>query len=136
MEHLQEHAFRYCADFFEYLGKLQHHDSDVVREFVERYEPYIRRTVRFRINRSSLQTAADSVDVCNSVLGSFLLRLAAGEYAIASEEDLHKLLMSIAKKKFLMLNRKESAAKRARSQTQSLSDLPELAKSPGRGRRC
>lgn len=72
---------------------------------------------------------ADSVDVCQSVLGGFLLHLSAGDYELDSEQDLQKLLASIAKRKFLMLQRKELAAKRSRRVTQSLSELPELASS-------
>ena len=109
------------------LDRLRSGDDTEIEQFVEKYEPFIRRTLRFRIARASLQPAADSVDVCQSVLIGFLMRLSAGGYELHCEEDLRKLLASIANKKFLRLNRHEMAAKRCRAQTQSLSDLPELA---------
>ena len=114
------------SEFGDFLARLRLGDDDAIRSFVSKYEPFIRRTLRFRIARASLQSAADSVDVCQSVLGGFLLRLAAGDYALASEDDLRRLLVSIANKKFLALNRRETAAKRDHRHTQSLDDLREL----------
>jgi DNA-directed RNA polymerase specialized sigma24 family protein len=115
------------SDFDNYLERLRRGDEDATRSFVAKYEPFIRRTLRFRIARASLQSAADSVDVCQSVLGGFLLRLASGDYALATEEDLQRLLVAIANKKFLVLNRRETAAKRDHRQTQSLEDMKNLA---------
>lgn len=113
--------------FADRLIRLRSGDGAEIQQFVTKYEPFIRRALRFRIARASLSPAADSVDVCQSVLIGFLMRLSAGEYELHSEEDLRKLLAAIANKKFLRLNRHEMAAKRCRAQTQSLSDLPELA---------
>lgn len=112
-------------EFEDFLVRLRRNDDEAIRTFVSKYEPFIRRTLRFRIARASLQAAADSVDVCNSVMGGFLLRLAAGEYSLTSEEDLRRLLISIANKKFLVLNRREKAAKRDHRQTLSLEDVRE-----------
>ena len=114
-------------DFANYLVRLRRGDEEATRSFVSKYEPFIRRTLRYRISKASLQSAADSVDVCQSVLGGFLLRLAVGEYALASEEDLRRLLVAIANKKFLVLNRRETAAKRDHRQTQSLENTKEIA---------
>ncbi len=117
-----------CAlSFDEHVQRLRAGDVEAIRQFVSKYEPYIRRTIRFRIQRSALQPVADSVDVCQSVMGSVLLRLVAGEFELQSEQDLRNLLMAIANKKFLMLARYEAAEKRARSRTKYLRDLPEPA---------
>ncbi len=118
------------STFADRLTRLRSRDDAEIEQFVAKYEPFIRRTLRFRIARASLRPAADSVDVCQSVLIGFLMRLSAGDYELHSEEDLCKLLLAIANKKFLRLNRREMAAKRCRAQTQSLTDLPELAASP------
>ena len=116
-----------ASNFADRLIRLRLGDDVEIEKFVAKYEPFIRRTVRFRIARTSLRPAADSVDVCQSVMIGFLMRLSAGEYELNSEEDLRKLLLAIANKKFLRLSRHEMAAKRCCAQTQSLSDLPELA---------
>lgn len=112
-------------EFSEHLRQLRMGDKSSVTDFWEKYSPFIRRSMRFRIARASLQPAADSMDVCQSAFGTFLLHLSAGEYELSSEEDLRKLLISIANNKFLMLQRREQAAKRSRNQTKSLSDAPE-----------
>lgn len=112
-------------EFSEHLRQLRMGDKSSVNDFWERYSPFIRRTMRFRLSRASLQPAADSMDVCQSAFGTFLLHLSAGEYELATEEDLRKLLVTIANNKFLMLQRRELAAKRARNLTKSLSNAPE-----------
>ncbi len=112
--------------FEDQLRLLQAGDERAIEAFVAQYEPYIRRAIRFRIKDAALMAAADSVDVCQSVLGGFLLRLSAGDYVLHSEADLRGLLMSIAKKKFSMLRRRESAEKRDRAKTHSLENIPEV----------
>ncbi len=112
-------------EFSEHLRQLRMGNKSTVKDFWERYSPFIRRTMRFRIARASLQPAADSMDVCQSAFGTFLLHLSAGDYELSSEEDLRKLLVTIANNKFLMLQRRETAAKRARNLTKSLSNAPE-----------
>ena len=113
--------------FEDYLVRLRSGDSGAIREFVDKFEPFIRRTLRFRLQRTSLKQAADSVDLCQSVIGGFLIRLTAGDYELKSEEDLKKLLVAIANKKFLMLKRRENAAKRDRRLTCSLENVGEDA---------
>ncbi|MCU0708158.1 MAG: hypothetical protein MUF23_07700 [Pirellula sp.] len=113
--------------FGQRLARLRSGEPEEVEWFVRQYEPYLRRAIRFRLSRTALKAIADSVDVCQSVLSGFLLRLSAGDYQIECEQHLKHLLISIANKKFLMLNRRESAAKRDRDQTVSLSHIPEVA---------
>lgn len=125
-----------ASNFENYLDRLRRGDEEATRAFVAKYEPFIRRTLRYRIARASLQSAADSVDVCQSVLGGFLLRLAGGDYALATEEDLRKLLVAIANKKFLVLNRRETAAKRDHRQTLSLDHMKNLAVQDGGEKGC
>lgn len=113
--------------FEDFLIQLRSGDERAIRLFLGKYEPYVRRSLRFRIARAALQSVADSVDVCQSVMGSFLLRLSVGEYELHSEEELRKLLVAIANKKFLMLQRREHAAKRDRRITVSLLDRMAVA---------
>ena len=103
--------------FAELLDRIRAEEEAALQEFVTTYEPYLRRTIRYRINREGLQAAFDSNDVCQSVLGVFLIRLLAGDYVIDSHESLCKLLMAIMNNKFLMAQRREYAAKRDRRRT-------------------
>lgn len=119
--------------FAQHIALLRQGDPSAIEAFVEEYAPYLRRSLRFRIRGASLQSAADSVDICQSVLGGFLLRLAAGGYQVTSKEDLHRLLASIANKKFLMFQRREYAEKRSRKITFSINRVPEPPEPNQRG---
>lgn len=110
------------TDFSASFLRLRSGDDAAVRDFISRYEPFIRRSLRRRLVRANLQAAADSVDLCQSVLGSFLIRAAAGEYKIDTEDDLRKLLTAIAKNKFAALVRRESTQKRDRSRVMDIHD--------------
>ena len=107
-------------DVQELLSRLVSGDEAATRQFVTEYEPFIRRAIRSRLSRAHLRAIADSADVCQSVLGSFLLRLTAGEFDVCSREHLEKLLFSIARKKFAMLARREYAQRRDRRRNKPL----------------
>lgn len=113
--------------FSETIRGLRLGDSEAVRRFVQEYEPYLRRTLRRRLAGTPLQTVADSVDLCQSVFGTFLIRFAAGEYDVATRDELTKLLLAITKRKFARLLRRELADRRDRSRTVQLGSDPNLA---------
>ena len=58
-------------------------DAAAAEEIVRRYETAIRVAVRTRLSDPALRRQFDSMDICQSVLASFFLRAAAGQY------DLH-----------------------------------------------
>ena len=66
--------------FEELLQQVRAGDQEAARQLVQRYEPAIRRAVRFRLADSRLARLMDSMDICQSVLASFFLRAAAGQY--------------------------------------------------------
>ena len=80
------------ASFQQLLGRVRGGDEQAAAELVKRYEPAIRREVRFRLRDARLARLFDSTDVCQSVLASFFLRAALGEYELESPEQLMKLL--------------------------------------------
>lgn len=104
------------------LARLREGDEDAARELVEVYEPYIRRAIRPQIAKYNLRAAIDSADICQSVLGGFLIRLALGQFQISSPQDLEHLLLGIMRKKFAHLVRREYASRRDRNRHQSLGD--------------
>lgn len=114
------------ADFSLLVQQLRSGDRNAISGFVSEYEPYLRRMIRIRLSKSSMHAVADSVDICQSVLGSFLIRLAAGEYELTSRPALEKLLHAIASKKFLALQRRELALKRDRRNTVSIHSVADL----------
>src|SRR5262249_23133550 len=81
-------------------------------ELVRTYEPAIRRAVRVRLEDSRLQRLCDSMDICQSVLASFFLRAAAGQYDLETPEQLFKLLVSMARNKLADQARRQAAGRR------------------------
>ncbi|HJZ92107.1 MAG TPA: sigma-70 family RNA polymerase sigma factor [Gemmataceae bacterium] len=100
------------ASFSELVRRVRAGDPDAATELVRRYEPAIRRAVRVRLHGGRMTALFDSMDVCQSVLGSFFLRAAAGQYALNSPTDLLKLLTAMARNKLAFQIRRQRAQKR------------------------
>ena len=97
--------------FADLVRRVRAGDPDAATDLVRRYEPAIRRVVRVRLG-GRVGALFDSMDVCQSVLGSFFLRAAAGQYAIDSPADLIKLLTVMARNKLAFQVRRARAKKR------------------------
>lgn len=100
-----------AVPFAELVKRIRAGDADAAAELVRRYEPAIRRVVRVRL-AGRMAALFDSMDVCQSVLGSFFLRAAAGQYKLESPDDLLKLLATMARHKLAYQVRKQTAQKR------------------------
>ena len=81
-------------------------------ELVRRYEPLIRREVRLKLENSRLRRVLDSMDVCQSVLASFFVRTAAGEYDLDQPRQLVQLLVTIARNKVASAGAREFSQRR------------------------
>jgi RNA polymerase sigma-70 factor (ECF subfamily) len=99
-------------DFAELIARVRHGDDQAAAELVRRYEPAIRRAVRFRLTDPRLRRTCDSMDVCQSVLASFFVRAASGQYDLESPEQLLRLLTTMARNKLLNQARQQQAARR------------------------
>jgi RNA polymerase sigma-70 factor (ECF subfamily) len=87
-------------------------DQEAAAELVRFYEPTIRRVIRVRLQDSHLKTVLDSVDICQSVLGNFFVRVAAGQFELQQPEQLIQLLVTMARNKLTSQARKETAQRR------------------------
>lgn len=85
--------------FEEFLRRIRAGDEVAAAELVEEYEPLIRREVRMRLTDPSLFRLVSASDVCQSVLLSFFVRAAAGQFELDTPEDLRKLLLRMARNK-------------------------------------
>jgi len=101
-----------AADFTELIKRVRAGEQEAAQELVQRYESAIRRAVRFRLNDSRLGNVLDSMDICQSVLASFFMRAALGQYEIDKPEQLQKLLVAMARNKLMYHSRKQHAQKR------------------------
>jgi len=102
--------------FGELIRRVRGGDGEAAAFLVRRYEPAIRRAARFRLGDAGLCAALDSLDICQSVLGSFFVRAAAGQYEITEPEQLLKLLVRMARNKVVDHARKEHAQRRRHRQ--------------------
>jgi RNA polymerase sigma-70 factor (ECF subfamily) len=96
----------------ELIRRVRSGDQDAAALLVKRYEPAIRRAVRFRLADAGLATLLDSMDICQSVLGSFFIRAATGQYKLETPEQLLKLLTTMARNKLISHARKQHAQRR------------------------
>jgi RNA polymerase sigma-70 factor (ECF subfamily) len=83
------------------IPRLRAGDARAAEEFVRRYEPVIRSRVRvwLRMQDPRLRRVFDSMDVCQSVLASFFVRTAAGQFDLEKPEQLLGLLVQMARHK-------------------------------------
>lgn len=98
--------------FQELITRVRRGDDAAASELVRRYEPAIRRAVRFRLTDPRLRRTLDSMDVCQSVMASFFVRAATGQYDLDTPEQLLRLLTTMARNKLLNQARQEHAARR------------------------
>jgi RNA polymerase sigma-70 factor (ECF subfamily) len=86
-------------DFADFLARVRRGDAPAAEELVRQYETAVRVAVRARLNNPTLRRQFDSVDVCQSVLASFFVRAAAGQYDLESPAQLVALLVKMARNK-------------------------------------
>src|SRR5919198_6288365 len=91
------------------ISRVRAGDAAAAAELVRRYEPVIRSRIRvwLRMQDRRLRRVFDSMDVCQSVLASFFVRAAAGQYDLEEPRDLLKLLVKMARNKLAMRARHE-----------------------------
>src|SRR5947209_1299085 len=99
-------------EFTDFLRRIRAGDQHAAAELVRRYEPLIRREVRLHLEDSRLGRLFDSMDVCQSVLASFFLRTAAGEYDLDRPDQLIGLLVTMARNKLASAARRQTQQKR------------------------
>jgi RNA polymerase sigma factor (sigma-70 family) len=98
--------------FAGFMRRVRAGDEQAARELVERYEPVIRREVRMRLRDPRLYRRLDWADICQSVLASFLMRAAAGQYDLDQPEQLLRLLVVMTRHKLSKQERRHRADKR------------------------
>jgi RNA polymerase sigma-70 factor (ECF subfamily) len=108
--------------FVSYVARLRAGDEAALEELVARYTPVIKLEARMRLRSPHLRAVLDSMDICQSVLKSFFLRAAAGQFDIDRPEDLRKLLVQMACNKSLEPARREYAQTRDARRSVKLGD--------------
>ncbi len=122
------------STFDELIRRVRAWDQEAAAELVRRYEPAIRRAVRFRLADARLGGLLDSMDICQSVLGSFFIRAAAGQYDLETPEKVLGLLSAMARNKLATQARRQGARKRGYlRRATALDEAPAEVADPGAG---
>jgi RNA polymerase sigma-70 factor (ECF subfamily) len=95
--------------FHDLFARVRAGDPEAATELVRQYEPAILRAVRIWLIDARLRRAFDSMDICQSVFGSFFVRVALGQYQLDQPAQLIQLLVSMARHKLADQARKEQA---------------------------
>jgi RNA polymerase sigma-70 factor (ECF subfamily) len=94
------------------VRRLRAGDPQAAEELVRQYEPAVRLAVRVRLRDPRLRRVFDTLDICQSALGSFFARAARGQYDLEQPGQLIKLLVAIAHNKLAYHIRKQRAQRR------------------------
>ena len=101
------------ADGFRALiGRVRNGDEGAAAELVRRYEPAVRRAARVRLVDTRLNRMLDSMDVCQSVMASFFVRAAMGQYELDAPDQLLKLLATMTRNKLANAVKAQGAKRR------------------------
>jgi RNA polymerase sigma-70 factor (ECF subfamily) len=100
------------AVFADFIRRIRAGEDQAARELVEHYEPVIRREVRLRLRDLRLASRFDWTDICQSVMASFFVRAAAGQYDLEKPDQLLRLLVVMTRHKLTQQVRRNSADRR------------------------
>ena len=120
-----------AATFEELIRRVRSWDQEAASELVRRYEPAIRRTVRFRLVDARLGNLLDSMDVCQSVLRSFFVRAAAGQFSLETPEQVLSLLTAMARNKLASQARKQRSLRRDNRRASPIAEGASRLVAPG-----
>jgi len=101
-----------ASTFADFVRRIRQGDDLAAEELVHKYAPLIRREVRLSIEDDRLRRAFDSIDVCQSVLASFFVRAAVGQFELERPAQLAGLLMAMARNKIASRARFEQRLRR------------------------
>lgn len=106
-----------AESFTAMMRRVRAGEPAAAKELVDKFESLIRREVRMRLEDQRLRRVLDSMDVCQSVLASFFVRTALGEYDLEDPQQLVKLLVTMTRNKVASVARREHADKRDQRRT-------------------
>ncbi len=87
------------SSFTALLEQVRNGDQEAASRLVEEFEPVVRRELRFRLRDSRARLELDSMDISQSVLSNFFVRVATRQYDLNEPVDLVKLLATMTRNK-------------------------------------
>jgi RNA polymerase sigma-70 factor (ECF subfamily) len=120
--------------FQELIRRVRQGDEDAAAELVRLYEPEIRRAIRVRHTDPRLRRSMDSLDICQSVLANFFVRVAAGQFELDHPDQLLRLLVTMARNRLFDQVRRQKAKRRSSHRqeggTEQIHEVPARQESP------
>ncbi len=119
--------------FADLIRRVRSGDQSAAAEIVQQYEPEIRREVRVRLHDPRLRRVLDSMDISQSVLGSFFVRVASGQFELNRPDELIRLLMTMTRNKVVRQVRRMRTQRRddRRNGPITSEELESLSDGPG-----
>jgi RNA polymerase sigma-70 factor (ECF subfamily) len=86
-------------EYTDFIRRIRLGDERAAEELIRRYEPEIRLEIRtmLRLRDPRLRRVFDSMDICQSVMVSFFLRAAVGDFDLDEPSQLIRLLVGMAR---------------------------------------
>jgi RNA polymerase sigma-70 factor (ECF subfamily) len=87
------------AEYADFIRRVRLGDERAAEELIGRYEAEIRLEIRtlLRLRNPRLRRVFDSMDICQSVMASFFLRAAVGDFELNEPSQLIRLLVGMAR---------------------------------------
>lgn len=101
-----------AEQFREMMELVRRGDAAAAAQLVQSYERELKILARVRLNDPRLRRLVDSMDVCQSVLGNFFVRVSTGQIEVDTPENLLALLSKMVGNKVIDLARNHQAARR------------------------
>lgn len=99
--------------FQDLIRRVRMGEEDAATELVRLYEPEIRRAIRARHTDPRLRRIVDSMDICQSVLANFFVRVASGQFELDHPDQLLRLLVTMARNQLFDQVRRQKASRRS-----------------------
>ena len=93
------------SPFQDLLERVRAGDDSAASEIFQRYEADVKRVVRAMMRVEWIRRGADPSDIYQSVMASFFIRIALGQYDISTPDQLRALLTRIARNKVTDMTR-------------------------------
>lgn len=114
------------SDFQQLMNRVRQGDAGAAEQLVSACEPELRVMARVRLTDPRLRREIDSMDICQSILGNFFVRAAAGQFELDSNEQLLRLLSRMVRNKVIDHGRRIQRDRRdvRRQATTSADEIP------------
>ena len=120
-------------DFANLIDRVRAGDAAAAEEIVRNFESAVRVAVRTRLLDPAVRRQFDSMDICQSVLASFFVRVAAGQYDLRHPAQLVALLTKMAHNKLAWHARHSSQQRRDMHRASNTTDVAVSVASPAAG---